>query len=65
VYESPCNAICTTDPDSGLCIGCGRTREEITNWLYFSEAQKEKVLKALEIRNKSSITHYSMINIIL
>ena len=65
MQEFSCNDICKTDPESGLCIGRGRTREETTNWLYFNEAQKEKVLKALEIRNKISITYYSMINIIL
>jgi len=24
----PCVGICTTDPDSGYCLGCGRPPEE-------------------------------------
>ena len=49
--DSPCNDICTTDKESGLCIGCGRTTEEISNWLYYSDKQKKKVLKDLKNRN--------------
>ena len=30
--ESPCNKICTLDPASGLCIGCGRSLAEIARW---------------------------------
>jgi len=49
--DSPCNDICTTDSESGLCIGCGRTTEEISNWLYYTDKQKKKVLKDLKNRN--------------
>tara|TARA_B100000795_G_scaffold231939_1_gene189994 strand:+ start:474 stop:620 length:147 start_codon:yes stop_codon:yes gene_type:complete len=38
--------------DGKLCIGCGRTVMEITNWIYFSDKEKEDVLK--KIYNKSS-----------
>tara|TARA_B110000438_G_scaffold295045_1_gene337446 strand:+ start:2016 stop:2756 length:741 start_codon:yes stop_codon:yes gene_type:complete len=54
MIESPCNDVCTTDSESGLCVGCGRTPEEIANWVYFSDKQKERVLKSLENRNKIS-----------
>ena len=62
MIDSPCNDICTTDPESGLCIGCGRTQEEIANWLFFSEKQKKKVLKNLENRNKISTNKNNMLN---
>mgnify|MGYP006110401051 CR=1 FL=1 len=52
MIDSPCNDVCTTDPESGLCIGCGRTLKEISNWLFFTEDQKKRVLKALKSRNK-------------
>ena len=45
MIDSPCNDICTTDPESGLCVGCGRTQEEISNWLFFDDKQKKMVLK--------------------
>ena len=51
MIESPCNDVCTTDPESGLCIGCGRTVDEISNWLYYSDKQKKKVIKDLKNRN--------------
>ena len=51
MHESPCNDICTTDPDSGLCIGCGRTQNEISNWLNYSDEQKKIVLLELKSRN--------------
>jgi len=50
MYDSPCIDICTTDSQSGLCVGCGHTQEEITNWLTFSEAQKKQVLINIEKR---------------
>ena len=52
MYESPCNDICTTDPDSGLCIGCGRTQNEISNWVGYTEKEKGIVLQKLKLRNK-------------
>ena len=54
MIASPCIDLCTTDPESGLYIGCGRTPEEIKNWVSFSEKQKEQVLKNLDNRDKIS-----------
>ena len=62
MIDSPCNDICTTDQENGLCIGCGRTQEEIANWLFYTNEQKKKVLKALESRNKISTSQNSMLN---
>jgi len=50
MVESPCKNICSRDPESGLCIGCGRTEEEITKWVTYSEEQKKIVLTELEKR---------------
>ena len=30
--SSPCIRVCILDPETGLCEGCGRTREEIARW---------------------------------
>ena len=51
MINSLCNGICTTDPESGLCIGCGRNLNEIANWLFFTEKQKKIVLQDLKRRN--------------
>ena len=51
MIESPCNDVCTTDPESGLCVGCGRTPNEIANWFSYSDSQKKSLLKDLKSRN--------------
>ncbi len=33
VIETPCVKICVVDPETGFCIGCGRTRGEIAGWI--------------------------------
>ena len=30
--QSPCKKLCVIHPDSGLCVGCFRTRDEIAAW---------------------------------
>ncbi|MDC6465628.1 DUF1289 domain-containing protein [Pelagibacteraceae bacterium] len=50
MIDSPCNDICTTDSESNLCVGCGRTKEEIANWLFFTDKQKEQVLFDIKSR---------------
>ena len=62
MIDSPCNDICTTDPESGLCVGCDRTQEEISNWLFFDDKQKKMVLMNLKRRNKISSTSNNMLN---
>jgi uncharacterized protein len=48
--ESPCVKICTYDPDRGLCRGCGRTLEEIGDWLSMTEDQRRSVMAELPER---------------
>jgi uncharacterized protein len=43
--ESPCVKICVVDPETGFCIGCGRTRDEIGSWLGFSPEQRRLTLR--------------------
>ena len=62
MIDSPCNDICTTDPESGLCIGCGRTTEEIKNWLFFTDKQKKMTLDTLKSRNKISSNDNNMLD---
>ena len=38
--STPCVRICVVDPLSVLCIGCGRTTEEIAAWGVMSEAER-------------------------
>jgi len=41
--DSPCIDICTIDPNSGECIGCGRTQDEISHWENFDNLKKNKL----------------------
>ena len=46
---SPCISVCKTDPLTGYCYGCGRTKEEIVAWKSFETQSnwKEKNLELL------------------
>lgn len=46
--ESPCIQVCSMDPRSGLCLGCGRTIEEISGWAAFSAETRAAVMARLE-----------------
>jgi predicted Fe-S protein YdhL (DUF1289 family) len=46
---SPCIDVCRLDV-RGLCIGCRRTIEEITEWSRASEARRREILRAVELR---------------
>ena len=48
--DSPCIDICTIDRDSGECIGCGRTIEEVSNWTNFDNLKKKQILENLNAR---------------
>lgn len=38
--QSPCRKVCMIHPDSGLCIGCFRTRDEIAAWPSMTSAER-------------------------
>ncbi len=48
--ETPCVKICVVDPETGFCIGCGRTRGEIGSWLAMSPGERHDILGALPER---------------
>jgi predicted Fe-S protein YdhL (DUF1289 family) len=48
--ESPCNKICTVDPGSGLCLGCGRTLAEIGGWTLLTAQERRDIMATLPQR---------------
>lgn len=50
VIETPCVKICVVDPETGFCIGCGRTRGEIGSWLGLSPDERRAVMAELPER---------------
>ncbi|WP_431304964.1 DUF1289 domain-containing protein [Sediminicoccus sp. BL-A-41-H5] len=46
---SPCVQICALD-SAGICIGCGRSRDEITRWMRASAAERLVICRAARER---------------
>ena len=53
MIESPCIGVCTIV--DGKCIGCFRSSENITNWLHYSEDERDKITKECLLKMKSKI----------
>jgi predicted Fe-S protein YdhL (DUF1289 family) len=47
---SPCISVCRIDPESGLCIGCLRTLDEIAGWIDLDDAARVRLIAALPAR---------------
>ena len=54
--SSPCNGVCILDEDTGLCVGCLRTSEEIAGWEEFSDAEREEVMERISEREAEGDT---------
>jgi predicted Fe-S protein YdhL (DUF1289 family) len=50
---SPCEKICTLEPGSSLCSGCGRSLAEIENWATYSNAERARIMQELPGRLKA------------
>ncbi len=48
--SSPCINVCVLDAATGLCQGCGRTREEIGRWGSLDEPQRRAIMAILPER---------------
>jgi predicted Fe-S protein YdhL (DUF1289 family) len=48
--ETPCVAVCTIDPKTGLCLGCGRTLPEIARWPRLEPAERVAIMASLAAR---------------
>jgi predicted Fe-S protein YdhL (DUF1289 family) len=54
--STPCIRVCLLDPETGLCEGCGRTREEIGRWMRFSEEERLRIMAELPERMRKAFT---------
>lgn len=48
--SSPCIGLCTLDEAGGLCLGCGRTVDEIGRWSGLSEPERRGIMATLPAR---------------
>lgn len=48
---SPCSSLCKVD-DKAICIGCGRSLDEIAGWLGMTDDDKQAVLNRAAERRR-------------
>lgn len=47
---TPCVKVCVVDGESGLCLGCFRTLQEIGEWSRFDDARRAELMIELPSR---------------
>ncbi|ACL58679.1 DUF1289 domain-containing protein [Methylobacterium nodulans] len=52
--STPCTRICVLDPATGLCEGCGRSRDEIAAWGGLSEPERQRIMALLPARRAAA-----------
>jgi len=50
MIETPCTKVCVVDPASRLCVGCGRSLEEIGRWTVMTADERARVMAELPRR---------------
>jgi uncharacterized protein len=48
--SSPCNRICVVHPTLQICIGCGRSLDEIAGWIALNDAERGRIVAQLPAR---------------
>ncbi|MGA8689678.1 MAG: DUF1289 domain-containing protein [Methyloceanibacter sp.] len=54
--ETPCIDACDIDASSGLCIGCGRSLDEIARWAELSVDERRAIMAILPARHRRAAT---------
>jgi len=44
--KTPCIQVCAIDGESGLCLGCFRTLDEIAGWSRLTDAERDRLMAA-------------------
>jgi hypothetical protein len=47
---TPCVQVCVVDGESGLCLGCFRTLNEVARWSSLTDAERASIMSALPAR---------------
>ena len=45
--RNPCRRICKLD-DKQTCVGCGRTWEELRDWTFYTDKQRDEIMERLK-----------------
>jgi predicted Fe-S protein YdhL (DUF1289 family) len=47
---TPCIQVCVVDGESGLCLGCHRTLNEVATWSKLTDADRTRIMAELPAR---------------
>lgn len=47
---SPCVSVCVMQPETGQCVGCLRTLQEIGDWGRLPDADKRQIWRQIQAR---------------
>lgn len=53
MIESPCIKICKVD-SNGICVGCYRSVEEISNWFKSTDAERQGIMESVAERKATA-----------
>ena len=48
--ETPCMRVCVVHPRLNMCIGCGRSLDEIAGWINLAPADRARIMAQLPAR---------------
>lgn len=48
--KTPCIQVCVVDGESGFCLGCYRTLQEVAGWARLSEDERARLMAELPAR---------------
>ena len=53
--ETPCINICDIDRETGLCVGCARTIDEIARWATMTNSERRRIMALLAVRKAADL----------
>ncbi len=55
MVKSPCINICLLDQKTNLCLGCGRSLNEIEKWTIYSKKERQEIIKKIKKNKLKSV----------
>ncbi|MBU25516.1 MAG: DUF1289 domain-containing protein [Gammaproteobacteria bacterium] len=54
MLKSPCKGVCKYDPEGIICVGCNRTKREISRWGTMTDGERKNVMTKLSKRSRNT-----------
>lgn len=58
MIETPCIQVCTLDPRTDLCRGCGRTIDEVAGWSRMTAEERRQIMAELPARQAAAAAQW-------